>query len=114
MQEKRLYVPVFQGGVLLGEDAEIGRNIFYGGFNLLTEPGSYVGRDLLIGAYQALLSGEISRDVRAGVGALEIDGTIGNDVFAEVAGTGESQQSYFIYNQPGVDTVVPSGIRVSE
>ena len=98
----------------LGSDASIGRNLFYGGFNLSAEPGSVVGRDLLVGAYQALLSGDVGRDVRAATGALEIKGTVGNDVMAEVAGTGESGQSYYFTGPPGVDTVVPSGIRVSE
>ena len=56
----------------LGSDARVGRNLYYGGFNLSAEPGSIVGRDLLVGAYQALLSGEIGRDVRAGTGALEV------------------------------------------
>jgi cytoskeletal protein CcmA (bactofilin family) len=98
----------------LGPEAKIGRNFYYGGFNLSAEPGSFVSKDLLVGAYQAILSGQVGRDVRAAVGALEINGSVGNDVIAEVAGTGESQQSYFIFNQPGVETVIPSGIRVSE
>ena len=98
----------------LGSDAEVGRNVYYGGFNLSAEPGSKVGRDLLVGAYQALLSGEIGRDVRAGTGALEINGSVGNDVIAEVAGTAEGQQSYYFSSPPGVETVVPSGIRVSD
>ena len=98
----------------LGSDASVGRNLFYGGFNLSAEPGSYVGRDLLVGAYQALLSGEIERDVRAATGALEIDGFVGNDVLAEVAGTDEGGQAYYFTGPPGVETVVPSGIRVSE
>ena len=98
----------------LGSDASVGRNLYYGGFNLSAEPGSYIGRDLLVGAYQALLSGEIERDVRAATGALEIDGIVGNDVLAEVAGTGESGQSFYFTGPPGVETVVPSGIRVSE
>ena len=98
----------------LGSDAEVGRNVYYGGFNLSAEPGSIVGRDLLVGAYQALLDGEIGRDVRAGTGALEINGSIGNDVIAEVGGTAEGQQSYYFSSPPGVDTIVPSGIRVSD
>ena len=98
----------------LGSEAEIGRNLYYGGFNLSAEPGSIVGKDLLVGAYQALLSGHVGRDVRAGVGALEIDGFIENDVFAEVAGIGEEQQTYFFSNTPGVETIVPSGIRISK
>ncbi len=100
--------------VTFGSGAEIGRNVYYGGFNLLAEPGSSIGQDLLVGAYQVLLSGQVGRNVQAGVGALEISGSIGNDVVAEVAGTGDSQQSYLFFNQPGIDTVVPSGIRVSK
>jgi cytoskeletal protein CcmA (bactofilin family) len=98
----------------LGSDASVSRNLYYGGFNLSAESGSYVGRDLLVGAYQALLSGEVERDVRAATGALEINGIVGNDVLAEVAGTAESGQSFYFTGPPGVDTVVPSGIRVSE
>lgn len=98
----------------LGSTAEVGRNVYYGGFNLSAEPGSLVGRDLLVGAYQAFLSGEIGRDVRAGTGALEITGIVGNDVIAEVAGTAEGQQLYNYSTPPGVDKVVPFGIRVSD
>ncbi len=61
--------------ITLGPDTEIGRNMFYGGFNLNAEEGSIIHRDLLVGAYQALLSGEIGRDVQAGVGALDITGS---------------------------------------
>lgn len=98
----------------LDTNAQLGRNLYYGGFNLTAKEGSFVGRDLLVGAYQALLSGEISRDLRAGVGALEIDGTVGNDVIAEVAGPSMDQGRLYFTRPPGVETVVPSGIRVSE
>lgn len=98
----------------LGSEAQIARNFYFGGFNLSAEPGSEIGKDLLVGAYQVLLSGQIGRDVRAGVGALEIDGVIGNDVYAEVASTTEGQQTYFMSSPPGVETIVPSGIRISE
>ncbi len=98
----------------LGSEAEVGRNVYYGGFNISAESGSNVEKDLLVGAYQALLSGRVGRDVRAGVGALEIDGVVGNDVIAEVAGPSEGQQSYSFSSPPGVDTIIPSGIRVSK
>ncbi|MEE8357192.1 MAG: polymer-forming cytoskeletal protein [Anaerolineales bacterium] len=98
----------------LGSEAEISRNLYYGGFNLSAEPGSIVKKDLLVGAYQVLLSGDIGRDVQAGVGALEIDGVVGNDVIAEVAGPSEGQQSYYFSSPPGVDTIIPSGIRISK
>ncbi len=98
----------------LGSEAKIGRNLYYGGFNLSAEPGSIVEKDLLVGAYQALLSGHVGRDVRAGVGALEIDGFVGNDVIAKVDSTTEKQQTYFFPGIPGVETIVPSGIRISK
>jgi len=98
----------------LEKEAQIGRNVYYGGFNLTARNGSYIGRDLLVGAYQALLSGEISRDIRAGVGALEIDGIVGNDVIAGVASPSEDQGPMVFTRPPGVETIVPAGIRVSE
>ncbi len=98
----------------LGSEAQIGRNFYYGGFNLSAEPGSIVEKDLLVGAYQALLSGHVGRDIRAGVGALEIDGFVGNDVIAEVDGPTEGQQTNFFPGIPGVETIVPSGIRISK
>ena len=100
--------------ITLGPDTEIGRNMFYGGFNLNAEEGSIIHRDLLVGAYQALLSGEIGRDVQAGVGALDINGSIGNNVRAEVAGPSDGQPPQIYPNPPGIDTIAPSGIRISE
>ncbi len=100
--------------ITLGPDTEIGRNMFYGGFNLNAEEGSIIHRDLLVGAYQALLSGEIGRDVQAGVGALDIDGSIGNNVRAEVASPSDGQPPQIYPSPPGIDTIAPAGIRVSE
>jgi cytoskeletal protein CcmA (bactofilin family) len=107
-------VYVLSTTLTLGSEAEIGRNLYYGGFNLSAEPGSIVEKDLLVGSYQALLSGHVGRDVRAGVGALEIAGFVGNDVYAEVSGPAEVQQTYFFPGAPGVETLVPSGIRISK
>ncbi|RLD05921.1 MAG: hypothetical protein DRI56_08755 [Chloroflexota bacterium] len=99
----------------LGEEASIGRNLFYGGFNLTTKAGSVVGRDLLVGGYQALLAGEVGRDVKSASGALELDGKVGGDVTAEVdAPSQDIQVMPFYGGPPGVETIVPSGIRVSE
>lgn len=100
--------------ITLGSETDIGRNMFYGGFNLTADEGSVIHRDLLVGGYQALLSGEVGRDVRAGVGALDITGYIGNDVQAEVAGPSEGQPPRIYPSPPGIETIAPSGIRVSE
>ena len=98
----------------LDDGAAVGRNVFFGGFNLTSEEGSTIGRDLLVGAYQALLSGQIERDIQAGAGALEIKGSVGGDVYAEVGSPDDTQQTFFFGGPPGVDAVVPAGIRISE
>ena len=98
----------------LGSEAEVGRNLYYGGFNLTTAEGSFINRDLLVAGYQALLAGEVGRDVRAAVGALDITGVIGNDVMAEVGGTEYDQPPMYFTGPPGIDTIVPTGIRVAE
>jgi cytoskeletal protein CcmA (bactofilin family) len=100
--------------ITLGPDTEIGRNMFYGGFNLSAEEGSVIHRDLLVGAYQVLLAGEVGRDVQAGVGALEINGYVGNNVRAEVGSPSDGQPPQIYPSPPGIDTIAPSGIRVSE
>ncbi|MCD6424686.1 MAG: polymer-forming cytoskeletal protein, partial [Anaerolineales bacterium] len=100
--------------ITLGPETEIGRNMFYGGFNFSAEEGSIIHRDLLVGAYQALLSGDIGRDVQAGVGALEINGSVGNNVRAEVGSSSDGQPPQIYPSPPGIDTLVPSGIRISD
>lgn len=98
----------------LESNAAVSRNLFYGGFNLNTDPDSVVGRDLLVGAYQALLSGQVERDLQAGVAALEIQGEIGGDVIAEVEAAEENQMPVGFWGPPGVETIIPTGLRVGE
>ena len=102
------------GTLTLESDAEVGRNLYFGGFNLTMADGSYVNRDLLAAGYQTLLSGEVARDVQVAAVALEITGVVGNDVIAEVGGTEFDQRQLPFERPPGVDTILPSGIRVSE
>lgn len=68
----------------LGSKAVVERNFFFGGYSLQTEPGSVVKRDGTIGGYQAMLKGEIQRDLLAGVGALELNGVVGRNATIEV------------------------------
>ncbi len=105
---------VYAGGMTLtvGPETKVGRNMFFGGFNFSAEKGSYIQRDLLIGAYQALLAGEVGRNVQVGVGALEIDGVVGNDVRADVGSPSDGQPPYF-YPFPAEIETSPTGIRIS-
>ena len=52
--------------------------------------------------------------MQAGVGALDINGSIGNNVRAEVAGPSDGQPPQIYPSPPGIDTIAPAGIRISE
>jgi hypothetical protein len=45
---------------------------------------------------------------------LEINGVVGNDVYANVGGTEGNQEPMYVSGPPGVETIIPSGLRVSE
>lgn len=100
------------GSLTLESPAVVGRNLFFTGFGMKTEPGSTIGRDLLVSGYQALLAGRIDQDVDAEVAALEIEGSIGGDVVADVSEPGESPPGQFQW--PGLPAMVDPGLRVAE
>ncbi len=77
---------VYSGGtaLIIGSQAEVGRNLLFGGFSLQSDPGSTIRRDMVVGGYQAILKGEIERDLYASLGALEINGLVQRDVHAVV------------------------------
>jgi cytoskeletal protein CcmA (bactofilin family) len=73
------------GSVLfVGENARIGGDILGAGYSLEFRKGSTVGRDAVLAGGQILLAADVTRNVTAATAALEIDGTIGGDVKAEV------------------------------
>jgi hypothetical protein len=102
----------FGGGLELEPSAVVGRNVFFNGFGMEMQPGSTVERDAVIGGYQALLGGQIERDVQAEVVALEIGGDIGRNVTAKVSGPGEGSSGGFQW--PGLPQSVAAGLRATE
>ncbi|NIO72165.1 MAG: hypothetical protein GTN71_24850, partial [Anaerolineae bacterium] len=76
--------------------------------------GSSVGGDFTYFGYQALLAGDVAEDVRVAVGGLQLSGSIGGDVKAEVGEPGEGPPPMFF--MPGVPSMpsVPMGLTVDE
>lgn len=96
--------------VTLGSEASVGRNLFFAGYSLTTRGGSAITRDALVTGYQGILGGEVGRDVRAEVGALELDGKVGGDVRANVS---EPDPTFpRIAFMPGMPTMIEPGLRV--
>lgn len=112
----------FFGGssaMVLQNGAEIGRNFYYGGFSLTTEEGTVIGKDLLSGTYQSILSGAVTRDLKVGAGAVELNGSVGRNAVLEVGeeDSGDDSMAWMQFNpyiSKYVPVVIDPGIRVSE
>jgi hypothetical protein len=80
------------GSVLfVGEKARVGGDILGAGYSLEIRKGSTVGRDVVFATGQTLLAADVSRNVEAYTGALEIDGNVGGNVKAQIGEAGESR-----------------------
>jgi len=65
--------------LILNPTSQIGRNILFAAFSAHTLHGSSIGTDLHGTAYQAILEGSIGRDVFVDAMAVEVSGEIGGD-----------------------------------
>lgn len=97
--------------VTLGRQANVTRNLYFIGFALQTAPGSAVGGDLLTAGNQALVEGDVKRNLNFGGSALEINGTVGGNVEAAVAEPGGRS---FVPPFPEAPAPAPPGLRVGE
>ncbi len=100
--------------VTLEKTASIGGNLYYGGYSLQTGAGSAITRDAFLGVYQAILDGDVQRDVFLGGAALELNGSIGRNLHAEVADSSDSFGPMFMNNQPDLPKAVAPGLRIAE
>lgn len=107
---------VFGGSSVLtiSNNAVIGRNLYYGGNSLESMAGSQINIDVFAGVYQAILNGEIKRNLTAGAAAVELNGAVGGNVTLDVASpTAEDMGTWFFNFQPGMPPAVAPGLRVS-
>jgi cytoskeletal protein CcmA (bactofilin family) len=72
--------------IALESKAQIGDDAMLAGWGLEQLAGSNIGGDLHFGGFQALLVGNVSQNVVVGTNSLELRGTIGKDVRANVLG----------------------------
>lgn len=77
-------VRIAGGALFIGEKAKIGGDVIGFGGSLEVRQGSSAGHDLVFFGGQALLAGDIARNVQMAGGGVEIRGKIGGDVKAEV------------------------------
>jgi cytoskeletal protein CcmA (bactofilin family) len=92
--------------ILIGPGARIAGDLAVAGMSLENQAGSNVEGDALVGAYQALLSGTIGKNVRGGMSRLELRGAIGGDV--DVAVNGEEGAFSAVQFSPAAQTPIPA------
>ncbi|MGH2524044.1 MAG: hypothetical protein ACRDH2_16175, partial [Anaerolineales bacterium] len=98
--------------ITFGPNASVGRNTFVAGYSFEMESGSAVARDALVAGYQGILAGEVGRDLRADVGALELNGVVGGDVQANVGEPEPGAPQFMPFFMPGMPTPIEPGLRV--
>ena len=89
----------------LSQNANIARNLYYGGYSLGTMAGNIVGKDAYIAGYQAILGGEISRDLNFSGGALELNGKVDRNANLDIGSPNPGEPNYFnptMFQQPGM------------
>lgn len=99
------------GAAELETASKVGRNLYFGGYSLQTQPGSDVARGLYFGGYQAMLKGNIARELRVGAGALELDGSVGGDAVLDISSPGERPQVNYQFGWDMPESI-PSGLRI--
>lgn len=98
----------------LGPNANIARNLFFGGVSLKLVEGSQVGRDVYTGAYQAIVNGDVGGDVFVGTSALEVNGRVGGDLVGEVSVSEQATMPTF-FPIPGLtEPLIAQGMRIGD
>lgn len=100
--------------ITVGPQATVARNLFFAGYSYTAASGSVIGRDAVLAGYQAILKGEVQRDLLATLGALELDGAIGRNVMATVAEPGAATPQFWAPwdRGPELPPSVAPGLRI--
>jgi carbonic anhydrase/acetyltransferase-like protein (isoleucine patch superfamily) len=85
--------------IVLGPSASVGGDLAVGAMSLENQAGSVVKGDLLVGAYQALLAGEIGKDISGSLDRMELRGSVGGNV--DVAVNGDAGASAIQFSPAG-------------
>ncbi len=95
--------------IVLGPGASVAGDLAIGALSLENQAGSVVSGDLLVGAYQALLAGEIGKDISGSLDRLELRGSVGGNVDVAVSGdTGASAVQFSPAGQIPIPSVQPN------
>lgn len=93
----------------LGPQAQVADDLITAAYSLEAKAGSSVGGDQVAVGYQVMDAGEVAGRLNMAAAGLELQGTIGGDVYAEVGSPEDvgPSPSMFLSNMPPVPLVAP-------
>jgi cytoskeletal protein CcmA (bactofilin family) len=105
---------VYSAGVRLelGADAAASRNLYFGGFRIVTEAGSSVGRDLNTVAVGAQFAGQVGRDLNALIGIVELIDKIRDAVSSEASAISGASPAAGLIKSAGLLQVSNETVRI--
>ena len=105
--------------LVLGKGGKIGDDVVVAGFSFEAQPDSIIGGDLLFGAGQALVAGDVAGNVSGGGGSLQIAGRVGGNVDVGVGDAGEAPPVPYAQFMPALPgglamPSLPRGLTISQ
>ncbi len=97
---------------VLGSQASVGRNLYYGGYSFEAQNGSQVAIDLYTAVYQAILNGTIERNLGAAAGAIELNGTVGGNATLEVGSSDDEIPTFVMPYMQDLPAAIKPGLRI--
>lgn len=93
--------------IYLGDKARVGRDLIAASESLELKKGSTIGKDLAYAGAEALLEGNIGRNAKIAAAGLEVGGTIGGNLKAEVAERDENPKKHMHFDFMGSNRIEP-------
>jgi len=105
------------GAMVILINGTVGDDLNVGVFSLESGPESSIGGDLLAGAFQALIAGNVTGDIIGGFRGLQLLGQVGGNIDVDVdRATGGPSPVEFMQNIPNVPPLptVPGGLTLDD
>ncbi|MFN8476048.1 MAG: hypothetical protein U0822_28000 [Anaerolineae bacterium] len=93
--------------VVVGPDAKIGRDLLAAGYNVQVAPGSQIAGDAVLASTQAVVGGTVGRNYLGTHNAVEIDGTIKQNVNLQVSASQDTGFDPAMFMPQGVAPRTP-------
>jgi hypothetical protein len=93
--------------LFVGETATIGSDLIGAGASLETRKGSTIGQDVVFVGGQVLLAGDIARNADISTGGLELRGTVGGNLKADVGDSDEASPGTYMF-MPDTGVSIPN------